>query len=248
MPIFNGRGLSSKYWAEEDRERFVFEHKKSLILNLIYDWSRRYQSLLEIGCGTGEFLEVFWETGFDVTGIDPSPTNICGARSRLGSKSDFYIGQVDYLAFEDNQFDYVAMINILDLRTRPETVIHEAYRIARKGFIIGFLNRFFWYSFMGEMSKKWTRSLHSNDQIKAESWFGVKRILRRDIPGSVRFTAGSVLPWPQWSWIYYCWFQRMNKKFYSPYWGMFSAARVDLGEERPLTPLMAWNTEPKAIG
>ncbi len=248
MPILNGKGLSPKYCSEEDRDQFVFEHKKGLILHLIYDWPRRNRSLLEIGCGTGEFLELFWEAGFDIAGIDSSPTRIYRARSRLGSRADLYISHADHLAFEDKHFDYVALINVLEFSESPEDVLREVLRMAKKGFIIVFLNRLFWYSLIGgDLTKKWTGSFYRDGQRKGRSWPGIKRMLRSNIPGSFTFTAGSVLPCPHLAWFHYCWLQKTGKKIYSPCWGMFSAVKVDLLNEKPMTPLMAWETEPKAI-
>ncbi|NCC94898.1 MAG: methyltransferase domain-containing protein, partial [Opitutae bacterium] len=43
-------------------------------------WPRRKQKLLDIGCGTGMFLEFFWSCGFDLTGMDKSPDMLARAR------------------------------------------------------------------------------------------------------------------------------------------------------------------------
>ena len=88
--------IASKYdgWAESRQGQFVLQHEKRLFQRLLSPWPRRRQTLLEPGCGTGIFLEFFWEAGFDVSGIDSSSAMLARARKRLGSKAELHLGQV----------------------------------------------------------------------------------------------------------------------------------------------------------
>lgn len=241
------RGRSSRFRKHGDHDECVVAYQKHLILHLIFDWSRRHRSLVEVCCGKGQFLEMFWKAGFDVTGIDASPTKIYSARSRLGNRAELHLGQADHLSFDDRQFDYVAMINTFVSCQQTESAIKEGLRVAKRGLLIGFVNRFSLYSLIAGMSQKMTRASDQNNPEQGRSLATIKDIIGHHVPGSFSLTAGSVIPCPVWTWIPSCLFHKIYGKIYSPHLGMFSAVRVDLLDEKPLTPLMAWKTELKTI-
>ena len=71
-------------WAKSPRGSFALRQEIKLLQGVIAPWPRRKQKLLDIGCGTGMFLEFFWSCGFDLTGMDKSPDMLSLAREKIG--------------------------------------------------------------------------------------------------------------------------------------------------------------------
>ena len=69
----------------------------------------RYETILDVGCGTGALCKVLSEKGLDVTGIDPSIGMLNQARLRLKYSGIDLIHIVpgERLPFQDNSFDVV---------------------------------------------------------------------------------------------------------------------------------------------
>lgn len=135
---------SQRKWGESLEGTFALEQSKKLIHKLIASgaeaWLERDSSLLDVACGSGAFLELFLDLGFDVTGLDASPDALEQARARLGYKADLKLGVAEHLPFENCSFDYVSILSALEYIQEPELAISEALRVASKGVLIGFLN------------------------------------------------------------------------------------------------------------
>lgn len=69
----------------------------------------KYQTILDVGCGTGALSKVLSEKDLDVTGIDPSIGMLNQARQRLKYSGIDLIHTVpgERLPFEDKSFDIV---------------------------------------------------------------------------------------------------------------------------------------------
>ncbi len=101
---------------------------------------RQGQSLLDIGCGTGEVLcKLAIELGDDVQlfGIDPSSDILDVARSKLGNGScvQLELGMGERLRFPEKSFDWVVSsltFHHLPLPTKRDT-LREAYRVLKPG-------------------------------------------------------------------------------------------------------------------
>ena len=55
-------------WSTSTRGGFALRQEEKLLQSVIASWPRRKQKLLDVGCGTGMFLEFFWSCGFDQIG------------------------------------------------------------------------------------------------------------------------------------------------------------------------------------
>ena len=127
-------------WYKTPKGSFALDREKLLLTQLMSPWPRRGSSMLELGCGAGHFLELFWDSGFDVTGLDNSQPMLDAARKRMGHRAALELGNAEYLPFEDGAFDYVVLVTALECMDEPEIVLEEAFRVASKGVLVAFLN------------------------------------------------------------------------------------------------------------
>ncbi len=127
-------------WYASPRGAYALACEQRLIASLISAWPRRGHSLLEIGCGTGHFLEMFHNAGFDVTGLDSSLLMLEAAKSRMGFRATLRVGQAEHMPFDDGAFDFAAFVTSLECMDDREAALAEAFRVASKGVVIVFLN------------------------------------------------------------------------------------------------------------
>jgi SAM-dependent methyltransferase len=59
----NWDALSYERWFETPAGRFALEQERRLLEGVVAGWPRRCKTLLEVGCGTGIFLELLYHTG-----------------------------------------------------------------------------------------------------------------------------------------------------------------------------------------
>jgi SAM-dependent methyltransferase len=201
-------------------------------------WGRRQQKLLEVGCGPGRFLRFFWESGFDVSGLDASPAMLELARKRLEHRADLHVGQAEHLPFADKEFDVVALLTLLEFCPNPDKVLREAVRVARKAILVTFLNKHSLYGLArrGCPGRKDTGFL---SQAHWFSWWELKSILRKEA-GKRPLLARSVLVGPRSSWSVNSRWRKLNCRLWPPFVGAYVGVRCDLVGDIPLTPIMAW--------
>lgn len=214
-----------------------------MLQHFMAPWARRQQRLLEIGCGPGRFLQFFWESGFDVTGLDASPAMLELARERMGGKADLHLGLAEHLPFEDKEFDVVALLTLLEFCSDPGQVLAEALRVARKAILITFLNK---QSLYGVVKRLPFARKSSSFLTKASwfSWWDIRGLLMQHA-GQRHITAASVLLGPRRTWSAKSSWRRLNCRLWPPFMGAYAGARCDLVGEVPLTPIMAWKEKAK---
>ena len=104
----------SSQWEEVYRESSL-RHKNRFLSTTVVSWMIQYYSYLDIedrkevicldiGCGWGNNLLFLHNGGFDVYGIDFSPTAVAHC-NRLGLRSIF--GDAEKLSFKSNSIDFV---------------------------------------------------------------------------------------------------------------------------------------------
>jgi SAM-dependent methyltransferase len=219
-------------WLASPTGAYALAQEFRLLEWLTAPWPRRGRSLLEVGCGPGIFLDFFHRGGFDVTGLDKSPVMVQAARERLGDKAECNIGDADHLPYDTDQFDYVALLTVLEFVDDPHLALQEAARVARRAVVVGYLNRFSLYRLSASRHKL----------ISTARWFApwdMRRAARRAL-GPAPIHEGSVLAGPACTW---------RKGF--PFWGLgrlvlplqvgaYCAFVADLTTEPPLTPIPAF--------
>ncbi len=226
-------------WAKSRTGGFALRQEEKLLQGVIAPWPRRKQKLLDIGCGTGIFLEFFWSCGFDLTGMDKSPDMLARAREKIGHRADLHLGSAEDLPFEDREFDYASLMTVLEFVDDPGLVLREAARVARKGVLITFLNRASFYGWSTRLSGK-------KSSLSKAHWFTwpqMRSLIQKNLsPGDM--TARSILLGPPCTWSPAPIIRHLNSIPVFPWMGAVAAVRIDLTAPRAQTPLMAWNTEP----
>lgn len=154
--------------------------------SLMARWPRRGRALVQFGCDDGVVLEHFWESGFDVTGVDTEHERLEAAKERMGHRADWHLGAYEATPFDDNEFDYVAVYHALEgkRRAEQEAVVKEALRLATRGVLVA-------------VDNPWSLA-HWNAK-EAVHVVTLWRMVRRLAP-SVRITWGSALHGPKWTW------------------------------------------------
>jgi ubiquinone/menaquinone biosynthesis C-methylase UbiE len=93
----------------------------------------RFDSILDLGSGTGAMLEQVVSRPPDVSakGLDLSPRMAAVASARLGVKAEISVGDADGLPYEDATFDAITCVDSFHHYRRPQTALLEIRRVLR---------------------------------------------------------------------------------------------------------------------
>lgn len=227
-------------WFQTPPGAFALKREIRLLECMTAGWPRRGQRLLEIGCGTGVFLEVLHQAGFDVTGLDSSPDMLEEARDRLGNRAGLHLGDAGHLPFDDKEFDFSVLFTVLEFCPDPGLALREAARVARKAVLVGFLNR---CSLHG-LGMRWSSGRRDRLLCRA-GWFtpwGVNRLVRENL-GRRYVRMRSVLLGPRASWCETPPWRQINSCILSLPVGAIGACAVSLVGESVATPLPAFKAK-----
>lgn len=110
---------SEDYISHTDSKRNLFEKTYHSIkrialkrkLKLIEAYSKEGKSLLDFGCGTGDFLQVAKDNGWDVLGIEPNDE----ARKIANKKTENSVfNSENLLKLENSSFDVITLWHVLE--------------------------------------------------------------------------------------------------------------------------------------
>jgi SAM-dependent methyltransferase len=180
---FDDQRLANRYedWYEGPG-RHADRCEKTLLGELLADFPDCI-NLLDIGCGTGHFTRWFAARGLTAAGLDLSRPMLAEAVKRNGQV--YVRGDALKLPFQDGSFDLVSAITILEFLPDPACALAEAIRVARRGILLGALNRW---------SLQAARRRRSDDSIwRAAHFFSPFELIRL-----VRRAAGNRLEGVRW--------------------------------------------------
>jgi SAM-dependent methyltransferase len=226
-------------WFDTPEGRYALDREVMLLQDVLAGWPRRKRKILEVGCGTGLFLETLYQMGLDVTGMDRSPEMVAAARQRFGNRAELHVGNGERMPFSENEFDYALLWSVLEFAGDPEAMLVEAARVAEKGLLIGYLNKNSLYYYLN------IRGTESS--MAGAHWFTwceMQDLIHR-ATGFRPTLARSVLAGPMKTWKPSGLANLVNGHLLPPALGAFVAVRVDFTNMKPLTPLFAWKSEPE---
>ena len=110
---------SEDYISHTNTKRNLFEKAYHFVrqialkrkLKLINSFQTQEKYLLDIGCGTGDFLETAKNNGWQITGIEPSDN----AREIANKKTNNSVYKIEQLLkLEPNSFDVISLWHVLE--------------------------------------------------------------------------------------------------------------------------------------
>lgn len=90
-------------------------------------------TLLEIGCGAGNFLVRAADRGFDVTGLEYSPYAAERARKNLNGRGRVLVGEISSLADQANAYDVCVLCDVIEHVRHPDEFVRDILRLLRPG-------------------------------------------------------------------------------------------------------------------
>lgn len=93
-------------------------------------------TVLEVGCGRGSLSAHYAADGYNCTLLDTSDQIIRTAQQIFDEnslKASFYVGDAENLPFDDNSYNIVTSIGLLEHFDDPTLVIKEKLRVTKKG-------------------------------------------------------------------------------------------------------------------
>lgn len=90
-------------------------------------------TLLEIGCGAGNFLVRAADRGFDVTGLEYSPYAAERARKNLRNRGRVLVGEISSLADQANAYDVCVLCDVIEHVRHPDEFVRDILRLLRPG-------------------------------------------------------------------------------------------------------------------
>lgn len=223
--IFDTQAAKYELWYQTPAGHYADTMEKELFLRIIKP--EPGQSLLDIGCGTGHYLAFFRELGLKVAGIDASRQMLEVASGSLGTNIGLYEGNAEKLPFDDNSFDIVTLITVLEFVPDPLKVLEEAARVARSQIYLGILNKMSLLAVSRRVKGKFRESIYN--KARFYSIWEMEAMARR-VLGPIPLQWRSVLCVPL-SW-YRCahWLDRISLSTTNPF-GAFLGIRLGVGEK-----------------
>lgn len=139
LPINNAfyDELSEKWFQSEDHPVALLRAENQLRNPWIHQMIQKQLSksckVLDLGCGAGFLTSYLAELGHDATGIDLSEESLKIAQKHDPSQRVNYLrASADAVPFENESFDVVCAMDLLEHVHNPASVIKEASRVLKK--------------------------------------------------------------------------------------------------------------------
>lgn len=119
------------YFGEREFYAALFERRVRQCERALGAANGRGRRLLDVGCAAGFLLEVARERGWQVAGVEISRHAASFANERLGGA--VRNGTLEQAQFDNDFFDCVVMLDILEHVADPVGLLREAVRVLRPG-------------------------------------------------------------------------------------------------------------------
>lgn len=139
------------------------------------------KTILDVGCGTGNYLLYFESLGMDSFGLDISLSMLTTAKKKL-KVSRVFLGVAEYLPFRDNAIDFICFVTALEFLAHPGKALQEAARVAKKGIFLGVLNKYSLLTFQRRVKKPSHKSIY-NHAMFYTIW-DLRKLINQTCPGA----------------------------------------------------------------
>jgi SAM-dependent methyltransferase len=92
-------------------------------------------ALLEVGCGSGEFLDAALEQGFQIKGIEISEHAVTTANARLGATA-VQCGDIETVPLRPAEFDIAVFSDVIEHVRNPHAFLRRVHYCLRPGGIV----------------------------------------------------------------------------------------------------------------
>ena len=116
-----------------DKQQKADEYAKAVVLDLV--GGVEHKTILDCGCGTGRFTDLFVQQGAKVVGMDISENMVKIAKKKAPS-AEFIIGDVFSTPFGETQFDIVMCSQVLTHLHEYKKPLLEMKRVTKENGII----------------------------------------------------------------------------------------------------------------
>lgn len=179
-------------WYETPEGRRADALEKASLRRLLEGFPHA-RSVLEVGGGTAHFTRWLSGQGLVAVGLDLSAAMLAQARALDGVP--LTQGEAPRLPFADGAFDLVAFVTTLEFLEWPREALAEALRVARRGLLLGVLNRWSLLGLQRRLAGLFRRTVYD-----AAHFYGVgelQRLLRSVTGGKGRIGWHTTL-FPRW--------------------------------------------------
>ncbi|HCE45353.1 MAG TPA: hypothetical protein DET40_17575 [Lentisphaeria bacterium] len=101
-----------------------------LACHLIRNYYGRPGKILDIGCGRGDYLQVFKDLGFEVSGVDISPSIVDMSGKFDVSRVDL---EKDDFPYSSESFDFIFSKSVVEHMRNPFALMEKSYTGLKKG-------------------------------------------------------------------------------------------------------------------
>lgn len=142
--LFDDKAATYDQWYQTRAGMIVDRIEKEAVFS--YLQPRAGMSVLDIGCGTGNYSLDLARKGLKVTGIDISPGMLARARAKAAKENlnvKFLLADARQLPFPDKCFDSVIAVSSLEFLPDLREALNEAYRVLKPGgkLVVGVIGR-----------------------------------------------------------------------------------------------------------
>lgn len=127
------QSIQSKLWGQRSKDWSTIQEPMG---NAGYEYALHFlqpkpsDKILDIGCGTGWFVNLAAKSGADITGFDGTEQLIEEAKVRNPSIK-FLTGEMEELPFADRAFDIVCGFNSFQYASNVKNALSEAKRVLK---------------------------------------------------------------------------------------------------------------------
>lgn len=152
------------------------------------------ERILDLGCGSGIWVDHFSRRGYQVTGVDWVEEFISHAKETY--RGEFILADVRRLPFPDDSFDTVLMFSLLEHLDQEEEVLREVRRVGKRLILIvpqatpqALIRRGLVFKHHLDRTHRRVYTQDGIRRLMAENDFGVKEIIEME-----RLPVISILP------------------------------------------------------